>query len=49
MKRFVVPLLVLSVAAAAFFTRERWLPQPPGQDSYLGYVEGETVLVGALP
>ena len=47
MKRFLVPLLVLSVAAAAFFTRERWLPQPPGQDSYLGYVEGETVLVGA--
>ena len=24
-----------------------WLPQPPGQANYLGYVEGETVMIAA--
>lgn len=46
MKR-IVPLLVVALALAAFWFRDHWLPPPPGQTSYLGYVEGETVLVGA--
>lgn len=47
MKRLVVPLIVVAIAATAFFYRERWLPQPQGHLNYLGYVEGETRLIGA--
>lgn len=47
MKRLILPLIILAVAVTAFMFRERWLPQPPGQFNYLGYVEGETTLVGA--
>lgn len=47
MKRFILPLIIVAVAVTAFMFRERWLPQPPGQFNYLGYVEGETTLVGA--
>jgi HlyD family secretion protein len=46
-KRLIVPLVIVALAVTAFVFRERWLPQPPGQFNYLGYVEGETVLVGA--
>lgn len=47
MKRLILPLLIVAVAVTAFLFRDRWLPQPPGQFNYLGYVEGETTLVGA--
>lgn len=46
MKRFVIPLIVVAVATTAFLNRERWLPQPQGQQNFLGYVEGETRLIG---
>lgn len=47
MKRLAFPVLMASLAVLAFALRSHWLPQPPGQFNYLGYVEGETVLVGA--
>lgn len=47
MKRLILPLIIVALAVTAFLFRERWLPQPPGQFNYLGYVEGETTLVGA--
>ncbi len=47
MKRFIVPVIVLALAVTAFLFRDRWLPQPHGSQAYLGYVEGETILVGA--
>lgn len=47
MKRLILPILIVALAVTAFMFRERWLPQPPGQFNYLGYVEGETTLVGA--
>jgi len=42
-----VPILAIILAVTAFWFRDRWLPQTPGQSTYLGYVEGETVLIGA--
>jgi HlyD family secretion protein len=49
MKRL-VPLLVVAVAAALFWFRERWLPSAAGHAAYLGYAEGEAVLLGpAVP
>jgi HlyD family secretion protein len=45
MKRLVVPLIVVALAAAAFLNRDRWLPQPEGHLNYLGYIEGETRLI----
>lgn len=47
MKRFIIPILVLAVAVTAFLFRDRWLPQAQGTQGYLGYVEGETILIGA--
>lgn len=47
MRRLVIPLIVVALAATAFFYRDRWLPQPQGHLNYLGYVEGETRLIGA--
>jgi len=46
MKR-IIPIIILALAATAFYFRDRILPPPPGQASYLGYVEGETVLIAA--
>ena len=46
MKRL-IPVLIVAIAVAAFWFRDRWLPQPPGQMNHLGYVEGDTLLVGA--
>jgi HlyD family secretion protein len=46
-KRFILPVVIVALAVTAFLLRERWLPQAPGQFNYLGYVEGETTLVGA--
>jgi HlyD family secretion protein len=46
MKR-IIPVLIVALAVAAFYFRDRWLPPPPGAANYLGYVEGETVLIAA--
>lgn len=42
-----IPVLIIALAAAAFYFKDLWLPQPPGQANYLGYVEGETVMIAA--
>ncbi|MBI3672328.1 MAG: biotin/lipoyl-binding protein [Rhizobiales bacterium] len=42
-----IPILIVALAATAFVLRDRWLPAPAGQANYLGYVEGETVLIAA--
>ena len=42
-----IPVLIIALAAVAFYFKDRWLPQPPGQANYLGYVEGETVMIAA--
>lgn len=47
MKRAIIPVIIIALAVTAFLNRGRWLPKPPGQDSYLGYVEGDTLLIGA--
>lgn len=46
MKRL-VPVLIVLIAATAFWFRDSFLPQPPGGLNHLGYVEGETVLIAA--
>jgi HlyD family secretion protein len=45
--RRVLPLLIVAVATALFWFRDHWLPAAADHASYLGYVEGETTLVGA--
>ena len=42
-----IPILIIALAATAFYFRDRWLPQPMGQANYLGYVEGETIMIAA--
>jgi HlyD family secretion protein len=42
-----IPVVILLIAAAAFYFRGLWLPAPAGQANYLGYVEGETVMIAA--
>lgn len=46
MKR-ILPFVIMALAIAAFWYRYDWLPPPAGQSAYLGYVEGETRLIGA--
>jgi len=46
MKRL-IPILVVVLAGLAFYFRGTWLPPPEGQGDYLGYVEGETVMIAA--
>ncbi len=46
MKR-VIPILVIAAAATLFWFRDRWLPAAADHAAYLGYVEGETTLIGA--
>ncbi len=46
MKR-IVPLLIVALAVTAFWFKDQWLPPPRGTLNHLGYVEGETILVGA--
>ncbi len=46
MKR-IIPVLVIATATALFWFRERWLPAAADHAAYLGYVEGETTLIGA--
>lgn len=47
MRRLVIPVIVVALAATAFLYRDRWLPQPQGHLNYLGYVEGETRFIAA--
>lgn len=47
MKRAIVPVVIIALAGAAFYFRDRWLPPPPGQANYLGYVEGETIMIAS--
>jgi HlyD family secretion protein len=42
-----IPVPIIALAVAAFYFRDSWLSQPPGQTNYLGYVEGETVMIAA--
>jgi HlyD family secretion protein len=42
-----IPFVILFIAAAAFYFKDLWLPAPAGQANYLGYVEGETVMIAA--
>lgn len=44
MKR-IIPILLIALAVTAFWFRDRWLPQPQGTLNYLGYVEGDTLLI----
>ena len=46
MNKFIAGLII-AIAATGFYFKDRWLPQPPGQANYLGYVEGETVMIAA--
>ncbi len=45
MKR-IIPIVMIALALGAYVLRDTWLPAAPGQSNYLGYVEGETILVG---
>lgn len=47
MKKLAPAVIILLIAAAAFYFRDLWLPAPAGQANYLGYVEGETVMIAA--
>lgn len=46
MKRL-IPILVVALAATLFWFRGLILPEVPGTNGYLGYIEGETVMIGA--
>ncbi|MCX7346333.1 MAG: HlyD family efflux transporter periplasmic adaptor subunit [Alphaproteobacteria bacterium] len=46
MKRF-IPVVVVALAVTMFWYRDLWLPQPAGRSGYLGYIEGETILMAA--
>ena len=43
----VIPVIIIALAIAGYYFKDRWLPPPPGQTSYLGYVEGETVMIAS--
>ena len=45
MKRL-IPILIIIVAGSLFWFRERWLPAAADHAAYLGYVEGESLLIG---
>jgi HlyD family secretion protein len=47
MKKLMPVIIILLIAAVAFYFRDLWLPAPAGQANYLGYVEGETVMIAA--
>ncbi len=42
-----IPGPIIALAVAAFYFRDSWFSQPPGPTNYLGYVEGETVMIAA--
>jgi HlyD family secretion protein len=41
------PVVIVVIAAAAFYFKDFWLPEAAGQTNYLGYVEGETIMIAA--
>lgn len=45
MKRL-IPILIVILAGSLFWFRERWLPAAADHAAYLGYVEGESLLIG---
>ena len=45
--RRLIPILVITLAAAGFFTRDRWLPVGANSANYLGYIEGDTVMIAS--
>lgn len=46
----IIPFVLIAVAAALFWFRDRWLPPAADHMAYIGYVEGETTLLGpAVP
>lgn len=47
MKRAITPVIIIALAATAYYFRDHWLPPPPGQTNYLGYVEGETIMIAS--
>lgn len=47
MKRL-VPFLVIALAIAAFFLRDKILPPPPGQNTWLGAVDARMTLLGPI-
>lgn len=47
MKRAIIPVIIITLAATAYYFRDQWLPPPPGQTNYLGYVEGETIMIAS--
>ena len=47
MKKLVPVIIILLIAAAAYYFRDLWLSESAGQANYLGYVEGETVMIAA--
>ena len=47
MKRAIIPVIIIALAATAFYFRDHWLPPPPGTANYLGYVEGETIMIAS--
>jgi HlyD family secretion protein len=42
-----IPVLIIALAVAGFFTRNYWLPQGANVANYLGYVEGDTVMIAS--
>ncbi len=46
MKRL-IPVLVIVLALAGFFTRDFWLPSSANGANYLGYIEGDTVMIAS--
>lgn len=46
MKRF-APLAVIAVLLSGYLAKDHWFPRAQGVPVYLGYVEGETVLISA--
>ncbi len=42
-----IPVLIVALAAAGFFTRDVWLPAGANSANYLGYVEGDTVMIAS--
>jgi HlyD family secretion protein len=42
-----IPVLVIVLALAGFFTRDVWLPSSANGANYLGYIEGDTVMIAS--
>ena len=42
-----IPVLLIALAVAGFLTRDRWLPSAANGANYLGYIEGDTVMIAS--